>query len=474
MFERQDSSSLNLIYLNPTFHTLNNTIEKPQYEESTFQLIQQSYRCLKNEGHLVLFSDLNSSSIFLSLLELVFIKESFRTQIILPHDARGRSNMPFGNSFNLLFLYSKSEGASLNKIIDIKKRDYQKKLYSKEDNRGAFIPLNPFSSNLRSNNLYKWNGYTPPKGMAWRYTKERMDKYEENGMIYYADGKPNPFIKRYFDDMQSPAISQIWDDIPLVDYSKSRISPSAQSLELTGRIISLTTKEGDSIFVPFARSGEMLISASKSSRNWIACAKPDEYKEGLEKRLAKSGIAFSIGRLGESIKFNQYQSLYRSIEDIMIVQIKYGENQGVEFKPSCKWNFELEKVEKGLINKIIREVAGFLNSKDGGRLYIGVSDSGDILNLERDFSVVNSQKEDSDSYSLFLTDKLRENLGPMVGKYIEITFPILNGKQICVIDIESSKEPIFFKGDFIVRVGSQAVSYTAEETYFYISKGRKE
>jgi predicted HTH transcriptional regulator len=57
----------------------------------------------------------------------------------------------------------------------------------------------------------------------------------------------------------------------------------------------------------------------------------------------------------------------------------------LEFKSSLRWGVPEGGVNKTLEKVIVKTIAGFLNSKDGGTLLIGVADNGTILGLEGDY-----------------------------------------------------------------------------------------
>lgn len=76
-------------------------------------------------------------------------------------------------------------------------------------------------------------------------------------------------------------------------------------------------------------------------------------------------------RLGNSV-----ESLKRAYSDPHLSRIKRGERQNVEFKESYAYNIHSDKIDKKLKTGIVKEIAAFLNTDNGGFLYIGVSDEG--------------------------------------------------------------------------------------------------
>jgi membrane protein YdbS with pleckstrin-like domain len=96
-----------------------------------------------------------------------------------------------------------------------------------------------------------------------------------------------------------------------------------------------------------------------------------------------------------------------------------GENQFVEFKASLMWDYRQKRANKALYDPVMKNVVGFMNAA-GGTLLIGVSDDGEILGLEPDFSVM--KKQDKDGF---------ENVFNMAfGSMIGIELPSLSGGSV--------------------------------------------
>jgi len=64
--------------------------------------------------------------------------------------------------------------------------------------------------------------------------------------------------------------------------------------------------------------------------------------------------------------------------------ISEGEGDQVEFKSSLRWDYKANRVNKNLEYVITKEISGFLNS-EGGVLFIGGDDNGNILGLKNDY-----------------------------------------------------------------------------------------
>jgi hypothetical protein len=158
---------------------------------------------------------------------------------------------------------------------------------------------------------------------------------------------------------------------------------------------------------------------------------------------------------------------------IILEEYKKGENEKIEFKPglinwtNSKRNIELE---------IAKTLCGFSNS-NGGFLYIGFSDSGEIIGLDfKDTS--------KDKFKRAFTRIKTYYLPQSIAHTIYGDFYIIDNKEVFVITIYPYSEPVFLKTkdekdrfikEFYVRSdASTRLIYDIEEMYKYcINKWHK-
>ena len=61
--------------------------------------------------------------------------------------------------------------------------------------------------------------------------------------------------------------------------------------------------------------------------------------------------------------------------------IKEGESTNIEFKSTLRYDSNTEKINKSLEEVIMKSIAAFANT-EGGRLFIGITNDGEIIGLE--------------------------------------------------------------------------------------------
>ena len=176
-----------------------------------------------------------------------------------------------------------------------------------------------------------------------------------------------------------------------------------------------------------------------------------------------------------AIKLSEEEELRKLIDE--------GESSSLEFKSSLRWDYREEKPNKDLETVIVKSIAAFSNH-DGGTLLIGVSDEGESLGLQPDYGCL--KDEGKDYFELHLRNLVVSQYGVgFASEGLRIRFYILEGNEICRIDIRRGKVPLYttvsLKGSppsekFFVRSGnsSRAIESMSEASEYVIKRfGRR-
>jgi hypothetical protein len=121
--------------------------------------------------------------------------------------------------------------------------------------------------------------------------------------------------------------------------------------------------------------------------------------------------------------------------------IQQGEGPFLEFKSTFRWDMEQSRTNRLLEGVVLKSLAGFLNSKDGGTLLIGVSDNGDIIGLENDYQTL--KKQNQDGFEQVIMTAIAANLGADLCSHISILFHVIDNKTICRLIVTPSARPVF-------------------------------
>ena len=215
---------------------------------------------------------------------------------------------------------------------------------------------------------------------------------------------------------------------------------------------------------------------------------PHEFAETDQEQFAKEVAACGIGKnyLRErKVIEEEYKSRREKLTDVKEAEsfrekkatevvdyediIKGGESDQVEFKVSIRWDFKKKAVNKFLEFIIAKAISAFMNA-NGGRLFVGVEDNGEIIGLAHDYAVVHNKNKDG--FLLQLTQIINQYLGKAFYQYINAKIIPMKDKEICVVEVAKSKNPVFLKNggkeEFYVRASASSEPMNMREANEYI------
>jgi len=155
-------------------------------------------------------------------------------------------------------------------------------------------------------------------------------------------------------------------------------------------------------------------------------------------------------------------------EDKVKELILNGENETLEIKSTLRFDLKENIVNKKLEYVVAKTISAFLNT-EGGTLIIGVDDDNNTLGLEKDIQTLT--KQNIDGFELHLRQVIKKYLGDYFEKYIKVTFPKVDDKEICLIQISKSGKPVFITSEgsesFFVRNGNSSIPKNRQEQSEY-------
>lgn len=117
------------------------------------------------------------------------------------------------------------------------------------------------------------------------------------------------------------------------------------------------------------------------------------------------------------------------------------ENQHIELKRDLTDEVDLEK-----------EVIAFLNTREGGKIYIGIDNTGSVIGVE-----------DSDKLMLKIKDRIKNNIAPLAMGLFDVIEEEYQNKKVVKIIVASGNEKPSYKNKYgmtpkgaYIRVGTSA------------------
>jgi V8-like Glu-specific endopeptidase len=144
-----------------------------------------------------------------------------------------------------------------------------------------------------------------------------------------------------------------------------------------------------------------------------------------------------------------------------------GESQRLELKERAT----TKEAKNGKISeRVLKTVAAFMNSRQGGSILIGVSNDRKFVGVESEYSLVNEQRADWDSYAMWLNDKIATSLDVRAAiDYFSIVRFSEEKKDVCAVHVQPADMPVFLDGSFYVRSGSQNKPLSAHDMLTYVA-----
>ena len=147
------------------------------------------------------------------------------------------------------------------------------------------------------------------------------------------------------------------------------------------------------------------------------------------------------------------------------------EGERAEFKTSARWDAQLGKMNRALEEAVVRTLAGFLNH-EGGSLFVGVADSGEIVGIEPDYRTL--KRPDRDGFEQFVMGLVKHALGGDVCAHVHVRFRSTNGVDVCQIAVEPSDRPVYCQDGpvarYFLRMGNSTRELDVREAMRHIGE----
>ena len=308
-------------------------------------------RVLKPTGSLYLHCDPTASHYLKIVLDGVFGKENFRSEInwrrASAHNDGKQGRKQYGNVRDIIFFYSKSSKWNWNWLYTPYDESYLKDFYKHVDEKGRRYRLGDLTAAKPGGDVsYEFHGTKPYKGRYWAYSRANMEKFLAEGRLYFPKSGGTPSYKRYLDEMPGVALQNDWQDIRPVSGDEDTGYDTQKPLALLERIISASSNEGDTVLDPFCGCGTAVLAAQKLKRKWIGIDITSFAISKIEDRLkemfqtftdAEHRLEYEIEGLPKDFagardlaKRNKYQFQWWAVKWLLEGQLRDGKKKGAD------------------------------------------------------------------------------------------------------------------------------------------------
>ena len=267
---------------------------------------------LSEKGSIYVHIDWHVGHYVKVLMDEIFGRDRFLNEIVWKRKfGNAAESRRLGSAYDILYVYTKTDNYFFSQLRQKESdhvQDYIQKRFNRMDEDGPHkgrlwmpYPLaNP--GDPTQNLMYVYKGYQPPP-KGWRIVKEKMEKLEEEGRLYFPKDKSQRLQeKKFLDEYEGQPINSLWQDIYVINsQAKEALDYATQKPEqLLERVLMLSSNEGSAVADFFAGTGTLGAVAEKLGRKWIMCD------------LGKPAIMISRKRL---IDQDAKPFLYQSIGD---------------------------------------------------------------------------------------------------------------------------------------------------------------
>ena len=231
------------------------------------------HRVLKPTGSLYLHCDPTASHYLKILLDAVFGGQRFVNEIAWKrssaHNDGAQGAKHFGRISDIILFYSKTEDRIWNPVFTEYSQEYVDRDYRRVDPDGRRYRLDNIQG---PGGAAKGNPFYEVMGVSryWRYSKERMQRMIDEGLIVQTSPGAVPQMKRYLDAGKGIPAQDMWTDIQLNNRAKEKLGyPTQKPVALLERILNASSNPGDVVLDPFCGCGTTVHAAQKLGRQWI-------------------------------------------------------------------------------------------------------------------------------------------------------------------------------------------------------------
>ena len=291
-FAREYVGKIKLAYLDPPFNTQQSFLQYDDALEHSVWLTMMRDRLvqiktlLSADGSVWIHCDDSEQAYLKVMMDEVFGRENFVATVVWEKaDSPRNSARQFSVDHDYILVYSSSPDWIPSRLP---RTEAANSIYRNPDNdeRGPWLPSDPFANKPYSRGIYEVNGptgrtFSPPPGRFWRISKEKFVDFDADNRIWWGPrGDARPSIKRYLSEVSDLVPRTLWprDEVGSNRTSKNEMRalyPGEASFAtpkpegLLARIIMIASKHDDIVLDCFLGSGTTAAVAHKMGRRWV-------------------------------------------------------------------------------------------------------------------------------------------------------------------------------------------------------------
>ena len=224
-------------------------------------------RALREDGSMYLHCDHAASHYLKALMDAIFGRRNFRSEIIWRRTAAHSDTTRYGaNTDTILFTQRATSGHGTGSFNPMDER-YKALSRNKDSDGRAWSGYDITAKGLSGGGyVYEYKGVKS----FWRAPLETMERSDAEGRLRFTS-KGGIRGKIYLDEMPGRPVQSLWDDIdPVNSQARERSGcPTQKPLALYERIVRASSNEGDIVLDPLCGCATTPIATERLGRQWV-------------------------------------------------------------------------------------------------------------------------------------------------------------------------------------------------------------
>lgn len=328
-------------------------------------------RVLKDTGSIYLHCDPTASHYLKSLMDAVFGRSQYRSEIVWRRHAHSHSlgARQWPALHDVILMYSKGPKWVWNPQYAPFEQEYIEKVFRHTDERGRYQSHPITGARPGGAEAYEpWRGVTPSPGRAWALPRHsrfpewldlppenewqqlgihaKLNVLDELGMIHWPAKQGGvPRLKSYLRDAKGKLLEGIWTELGISAGSDEHIGyPTQKPLALLERIIEASSNPGDVVLDPFCGCATACVAAEGLGREWVGIDLSDKAVELVNLRLRGAlGDLFHHGFVTTRTDIPRRTDIEAPKNYRQNAHVLYGEQEGC--CAGCSTHFEFRHFE---------------------------------------------------------------------------------------------------------------------------------
>ena len=227
----------------------------------------EMYRILKPTGSIYVHCDDTANSYIRMAMDAIFGRGNRRNELVWRRYGSHNDAKRWGRIHDTILFYTKSEVYTwTGDATEPYSEDYLSTSYKEQDDKGRYTTAPLHARGLSGGGHdFEWRGVRD----VWRFSKDRLDELDSQGMIHWPTRGRIPRRKVYLDQERGVPARDLILDIKPASRNEKTGSPDQKPLELYKRFILASTNEGDWVLDPFCGCATTPIAAEVLGRKWV-------------------------------------------------------------------------------------------------------------------------------------------------------------------------------------------------------------